>query len=239
MIYNVKIENFEGPMDLLLYFIRRDELDIYDIPISNITEKFIDVINQLDKLDIAVAGEFIVMASVLMRIKIKMILPTKQNDDLGENIDPRKELMHKLIQYKRFRDASSMLSELRSKRVRYFTRPNLEEKTSNRIPVKYTFTRDVNLFELAKTFKEVLDRTQRFTKLEVNNNLNMKINRKDILRLFDGEGKLTFKSLMLSIKSRYKLILYFLFIMELIKKGICSVNQNIIFGKIEFNLLNT
>ena len=239
MIYNVKIENFEGPMDLLLYFIKRDELDIYDIPISNITEKFIDVINQSDKLDIALAGEFIVMASVLMRIKIKMILPTKQNDDLSETIDPRKELMHKLIQYKRFRDAANMLSELRSKRVRYFTRPKLDEKTSDKIPMKYTFIRDVKLFDLAKVFKEVIDKTQGIINLEVNKDLNIKIKMEDILRLFDGEGKLTFKSLMLSTNSRYELILYFLLIMELIKNGICSVNQYITFGKIEFNLLNT
>ena len=238
MIYNVKIENFEGPMDLLLYFIKRDELDIYDIPISNITEKFIDVIDQWNKLDIAVAGEFIVMASALMRIKIKMILPTKQNDDLSETIDPRKELIHKLIQYKRFSDAANMLSELRSERTRYFTRPNLEEKTSDRIQIKYTLKKDVKLFDLAKIFKDVLDRMQGFTKIEVHKDLNLKIRRKDILSLFDGEGKLTFKSLMLSIKSRHKLILYFLFIMELIKKGVCSVNQDRTFGKIEFNLLN-
>ena len=238
MIYNVKIENFEGPMDLLLYFIKRDELDIYDIPISNITEKFIDVIDQWNKLDIAVAGEFIVMASALMRIKIKMILPTKQNDDLSETIDPRKELIHKLIQYKRFSDAANMLSELRSERTRYFTRPNLEEKTSDRIQIKYTLKKDVKLFDLAKIFKDVLDRMQSSTKIEVQKDPNFKINRKDILSLFDGEGKLTFKSLMLSIKSRHKLILYFLFIMELIKKGVCSVNQDRTFGKIEFNLLN-
>ena len=239
MIYNIKIENFEGPMDLLLYFIKKDELDIYDIPISNITEKFIDVINQLDKLDIALAGEFIVMASALMRIKIKMILPTKQSDDLSETIDPRKELMHKLIQYKRFRDAANMLSELRSKRVRYFTRPTLDEKTFDKIPMKYNLIRDVKLFDLAKVFKEVIDRTQGNTKLEVNKDLNIKIKMEDILRLFDGEGKLTFKSLMLSANSRYELILYFLLIMELIKNGICSVNQYITFGKIEFSLLNT
>ena len=238
MIYKVKIENFEGPMDLLLYFIKRDELDIYDIPISNITEKFIDVIDQWNKLDIAVAGEFIVMASALMRIKIKMILPTKQNDDLSETIDPRKELIHKLIQYKRFSDAANMLSELRSERTRYFTRPNLEEKTSDRIQIKYTLKKDVKLFDLAKIFKDVLDRMQGFTKIEVHKDLNLKIRRKDILSLFDGEGQLRFKSLMLSIKSRYKLILYFLFIMELIKKGVCSVNQDRTFGKIEFNLLN-
>ena len=239
MNYNVKIENFEGPMDLLLYFIKKDELDIYDIPISDITEKFTEVINQLDKLDIAVAGEFIVMASTLMRIKIKMILPTKQNDDLEEIIDPRKELMHKLIQYKKFRNAANMLNELKSKRVRYFTRPNLEEKTFDRIPMKYTFTRDLKLFDLAKVFKEVLDKMQGFTKLEIHKDLNLKINRKDLLRLFDEEGKLTFANIMLSTKSRYKLILYFLLIMELIRNGICGVNQDITFGKIEFNLLNT
>ena len=240
MIYNVKIENFEGPMDLLLYFIKRDELDIYDIPISNITEKFIDVINQWDKLDVAVAGEFIVMASTLMRIKVKMILPIKQNDDMGEIIDPREELMYQLIQYRKFRDAADMLNKFRRKRIRYFTRPNLEKKSSDMIPAQYSFPNDIKLFDLAKVFKEILDRIPIITKLEVDRDpINLKVQKKDVLRLFDGEGKLTFENLISKIKTRYELILYFLVIMELIKNGFCKVNQNIIFGKIEFNLLHT
>jgi segregation and condensation protein A len=240
MIYNVKVKNFEGPMDLLLYFIKRDELDIYDIPISNITEKFIDVIGQWDKQDLAVAGEFIVMASVLMRIKVKMILPIKKNDDFGEIIDPRKELMHQLIQYKKFRAAADILDKLRRKRISYFTRPTLKKKSTGMIPVQYAISKDIKLFDLAKVFKEILDGMTNLTKLEVDrDSINSKIQKMDVLRLFDGEGKLTFENLISVIKSRYELILYFLVIMELIKEGFCTVNQNIIFGKIELNLLNT
>lgn len=239
MIYNVKIENFEGPMDLLLYFIKRDELDIYDIPISNITKKFIDVINEWDKLDITLAGEFILMASDLMRIKVKMILPTK-GDDIEEAIDPRKELMYQLIQYKKFRAAADMLNKLRRKRIRYFTRPNLREKSSVTIPVQYALSNDFKLFDLAKVFKDLVDRIPSLTKLEVGRDpINLKIQKKDVLRLFDGEGKLTFGNLMTRVKTRYELILYLLIIMELIKNGFCKVNQDIIFGEIEFNLLNT
>ena len=89
MSYNIELENFEGPMDLLLYFIRRDELNIYDIPISHITKEFMIVIKKWDELNMVIAGEFIVMASTLMRIKVKMMLPRKDLDALGEIIDPR------------------------------------------------------------------------------------------------------------------------------------------------------
>ena len=97
MNYKIVLDNFEGPMDLLLYFIKRDELDIYDIPISYLTTEFINVLNAWEELNMVVAGEFIVMASTLMRIKVKMMLPRKDIDDMGEIIDPRTELIHRLI----------------------------------------------------------------------------------------------------------------------------------------------
>ena len=110
MGYNIHLEKFEGPLDLLLYFIRRDELDIYDIPISKITEDFINTINEWKRLNMVIAGEFIVMASTLMRIKAKMMIPREQIDEDGDNIDPRTELMHRLIDYKRFRKAADILT---------------------------------------------------------------------------------------------------------------------------------
>ena len=100
MAYQVHLENFEGPLDLLLYFIRRDELDIYDIPISKITKEFMDVIEEWKKMNLSIAGEFIVMASTLMRIKAKMLIPRTEIDEDGEIIDPRAELMEQLIDYK-------------------------------------------------------------------------------------------------------------------------------------------
>ena len=110
MSYRIQLENFEGPLDLLLYFIRRDELDIYDIPISKITKDFIAVIEEWKKLNMVVAGDFIVMASTLMRVKAKMMIPRPELDEDGDIIDPREELMKQLIDYRRFRDAADMLS---------------------------------------------------------------------------------------------------------------------------------
>ena len=112
MIYKVQLKNFEGPLDLLLYFIRRDELDIYDIPIAKITKDFIAVIEEWKRANLVLAGDFIVMASTLMRVKAKMMLPRPELDEDGEIIDPREELMQQLIDYKRFRDASDILKRM-------------------------------------------------------------------------------------------------------------------------------
>ena len=110
MSYRIHLDNFEGPLDLLLYFIRRDELDIYDIPIAKITKEFIDAIEEWKRLNMMVAGEFIVMASTLMRVKAKMMIPRPELGEEGEVIDPREELMQQLIDYKRFSDAAEMLN---------------------------------------------------------------------------------------------------------------------------------
>ena len=112
MIYKIQLENFEGPLDLLLYFIRRDELDIYDIPIAKITKDFIDVIEDWKRANLILAGDFIVMASTLMRVKAKMMIPRPELDEDGDIIDPREELMQQLIDYKRFRDASDILKNM-------------------------------------------------------------------------------------------------------------------------------
>ena len=102
MSYKIHIKNFEGPLDLLIYFIKRDEIDIYDIPIAKITKDFIDVIEQWKRLNMLVAGDFIVMASTLMRVKAKMLIPRPDLDEDGIAIDPREELMNQLIEYSRF-----------------------------------------------------------------------------------------------------------------------------------------
>ena len=106
MTYKIQLENFDGPLDLLLYFIRRDELDIYDIPIAKITKDFIGIVEEWKRLNLLIAGDFIVMASTLMRIKAKMMIPRPEIDDDGEIIDPRSELIQQLIDYRRYRNAA-------------------------------------------------------------------------------------------------------------------------------------
>src|SRR5215210_9575037 len=104
--YQIKLEQFEGPFDLLLFFIERDELDIYNIPITKITNDFLDFIHKTEKLNIELSSEFILFISTLMRIKAKMLLPRKELDAEGQEIDPRKELIEKILEYKRFKDAA-------------------------------------------------------------------------------------------------------------------------------------
>ena len=109
---NIRLENFEGPLDLLLYFIKRDKIDIYDIPITEITNEYIQVIDEAKKLDVSVAGEFLFMASMLLRIKTQMLLP-RQIDEEGLDIDdPRIDLVAQLIEYKKYRDLAHKLRNL-------------------------------------------------------------------------------------------------------------------------------
>ena len=153
MSYQVNLNNFQGPLDLLLFFIRRDELDIYDIPISSITSEFVSVIKEWEQMNMVVAGEFIDMASLLMRIKVKLLIPRPDLDEEGENIDPRDELIQKLVEYKRYRDAAEMLKTLGKVKkqlfVRQFKQVHLIENDDNLGDV----FGDVSLYDLAKTFK--------------------------------------------------------------------------------------
>ena len=121
MTFTVKLTQFEGPFDLLLYFIERDELDINNIPISKITHDFLDYIHQLENLNIDLASEFILVAATLMRIKAKLLLPRREIDESGNEIDPRDELVRKLLEYKRYKsifDEMRMLEEEASGRIK-------------------------------------------------------------------------------------------------------------------------
>ena len=157
MSYKIQIDNFEGPLDLLLYFIRRDELDIYDIPIAKITKDFIGVIEQWKKLNIIIAGDFIVMASTLMRLKAKIMIPRPDLGDDGEIIDPRTELMEKLINYTKYQDAADMLQHLATQRSNHFPRQFIQEiNFSENIEMDNYFS-DSSLYDLARLFKTAMD----------------------------------------------------------------------------------
>src|SRR6267154_3403203 len=115
--YQIKLDQFEGPFDLLLFFIERDELDIYNIPITKIINDFLDHIHKEEALNIELSSEFILFISTLMRIKSKMLLPRKELDALGNEIDPRLELVNKILEYKRFKDASLQMAEMEATRM--------------------------------------------------------------------------------------------------------------------------
>src|SRR5215207_1215834 len=122
--YKIKLPQFEGPFDLLLFFIERDELDIYNIPITKIINDFLTYIHSQESLNIELSSEFILFISTLMRIKAKMLLPRKEIDAQGNEIDPRQELVNKILEYKRFKEASAEMAELEADRMLMIKRGN-------------------------------------------------------------------------------------------------------------------
>src|ERR1700709_124017 len=127
-IYQIKLPQFEGPFDLLLFFIERDELDIYNIPITKITNDFLDYIHRQESVNIELSSDFILFISTLMRIKAKMLLPRKELDEQGNEIDPRQELVNKVLEYKRFQEAASRLAEMEEQRMKWVRRGNLHRE---------------------------------------------------------------------------------------------------------------
>ncbi|MBX3043412.1 MAG: segregation/condensation protein A [Candidatus Kapabacteria bacterium] len=157
-MYKIKLPNFEGPFDLLLYFIKRDELNIYDIPISEITEEFLKYIKIMQYFDLELAGEFILMASTLMYIKAQMLLPRPKGDDDTEIEDPRTGLVRKLLEYKLYKDAASDLAE-RYEENKYVFYRNLFDSDKATLENSASY-KNANLFDLLSAFSNVMQRAE-------------------------------------------------------------------------------
>lgn len=128
--YQISLPQFEGPFDLLLFFIERDELDIYNIPITKITNDFLQYIHEQESLNIELSSEFILFISTLMRIKAKMLLPRKELDEQGNEIDPRQDLINKILEYKKFKEASAQMAEMEAQRMLLVKRGNIQKELS-------------------------------------------------------------------------------------------------------------
>ena len=234
MTYRIHLDNFEGPLDLLLYFIKRDELDIYDIPIAKITKDFVDVIEEWKRLNLMIAGEFIVMASTLMRVKARLMMPRQEIDEDGEVIDPRLELMQQLIDYKRFHDAADMLDNLADNRKGYIQRQITQDISHSDIEDLSMYIKDVTLYDLARVFKEAMDARPVISQFELNREpVKLEKQKELILKYFDGEGKLNFSTLIDTLNSKMEIIVTFLAVLDLIREGVCSIKQSKIFANIE------
>ena len=160
--YNIKIEKFEGPFDLLLFFIERDELDIYDIPISKITNDFLEYIKHLESLNIDVASEFILVAASLMKIKAKMLIPRKELDEEGNEIDPRHELTQKLLEYKKFKEIIGDLEQLEWERSLRHERGNLaaELREISEKALSESEIESITLYKLFQAFTRMLEKLE-------------------------------------------------------------------------------
>ena len=160
--YQIKLEHFEGPFDLLLFFIERDELDIYNIPITKIMDDFLTFIHTQEKLNIELSSEFILFVSTLMRIKAKLLLPRKELDALGNEIDPRQELIDKILEYKKYKEAAVQMADLEALRMLMMKRGNIQQEMSmvGEEAAEGTELQTVTLFKLMKSFEKVMTRLQ-------------------------------------------------------------------------------
>lgn len=158
--FEIKLPLFEGPFDLLLFFIERDELDIYDIPIAAITQDFLDYLDHLEKMNVEVASEFILVAATLMRIKAKMLLPRPVIDEEGNEIDPREELVKHLLEYKKYKSVVATLSEMEANRLNREKRGNLKKEIRQLAEVINVEAelQDLDLYKMMTVFQKVLKR---------------------------------------------------------------------------------
>lgn len=162
MSFEIKLPHFEGPFDLLLFFIERDELDIHDIPIAKISNEFFDYLHQMQSMNIELASEFILVAATLMRIKAKMLLPRYEKDEQGNEIDPRHDLIRQLLDYKQFKAASEDLRILEEERLQRFARGNIQQELAKMaVSTETGYAGELNaltLYKLIATFEKVMHR---------------------------------------------------------------------------------
>jgi len=236
-MHKVEIDQFHGPLDLLLYFIRRDEIDINDIPIAKITAEYLQIVEDMKSMNLSVAGEFILMAATLMRIKSKMLLPRPDLDDLGEPIDPRTELVQQLIEYKKYKDIADNLSE-KWEALSYQHERSLTQSIDD-IEEEINYLKEISVFELAKHFKEVMDRAPEINPYEVDlNTLDLSDKKQFILSSFDGRGILSFEHLLKSCKSKLEVVITFIALLDLVQQFKIAVFQSSLFEDIEIHLLS-
>jgi segregation and condensation protein A len=219
--YQIKLPQFEGPFDLLLFFIERDELDIYNIPITRIIKDFMDFIHQTEKLNIELSSEFILFISTLMRIKAKMLLPRKEVDDQGNEIDPRQELVDKILEYKRFKEASVQMAEMEAMRMLMVKRGNIASELAGigEEAGEGTEIQTITMFKLMKTFERVMkkhhDRFNKPVHTVVQYNYTMEGSREYMLDLVKKEKTMPFEKLFDVVENRIHAIFLFLSLLEL------------------------
>lgn len=241
--YQIKLPQFEGPFDLLVFFIERDELDIYNVPITKIIKDFLEYIHSQESLNIELSSEFILFVSTLMRIKAKMLLPRKEIDEQGNEIDPRQELIDKLLEYKRYKEAAARMAEMEAVRMLMVKRGNLQ-KDIHQIGEEAgegTEIQTITLFKLMKAFERVIQRVQERQNKPVHTvvqyNYTMEESREHMLTLVEREKIVSFEKIFEVCESRIHAIFLFLSMLELVQQKY----MNIIIGEgknnfiVEFN----
>ncbi|MFQ5901797.1 MAG: segregation and condensation protein A [Thermodesulfobacteriota bacterium] len=237
MDYKVKLDVFEGPMDLLLHLIKKHEIDIYDIPIATITEQYLEYINLMRSLNLDIAGEFLVMASTLIHIKSKMLLPPSEDEDDEDTEDPRDELVQNLLEYQRYKEGAKLLDESTLLGRDIFARSSLIVDLPKKEEQEIEELESVSIITLLEAFKEVLERVSADSSMDIEvDRLSIADRIKEIMERLNSERVVDFCSIFKSSNKRSYLILTFIALLELLRQRLVRVEQSIPFGKITIYL---
>ncbi len=243
MNYQVVLDSFEGPLDLLLHLIKKHELDIMDIPVALVTEQYLKHIDVMKTLNLDVAGEYILMAATLMHIKSKMLLPPSEEEETEEDGgDPREELVKRLLEYKKYKEASEELLSMdmldRENFLKGFTE-DLEDLNSG-VDSEEEASHDVTLFDLMEVLSDLLKEAKTFNPHEVNREkVSVKEKIDIITQRITVEGSLTFRSLFDKASSKNDIIATFLALLELVKMKKVRAFQGETFGVIRISSTET
>ena len=224
--YRVKLEIFEGPLDLLLYLIKKEEVSIYDIPIARITEQYLEYLAVIRELDIGVAGEFLLMAATLIQIKSKMLLPQDPLASQDETLDPRNELVYQLLEHQKFKGAANVLHQRATIEGAAYRRGAIESDANNPEIA-------ATIFQLFEVFRQVLDRRRAITEIEIaRDEMTMAEKIAEIRSLVARAGQVRAADLFSAARSRREIVLIFLGLLELVKELAVRLIQAETFGDI-------
>lgn len=231
-MYNIKLQDFEGPLDLLLFFIKRDELDIYNIPIARITKEFLEYVHYMELLDLEIAGEFVVMAAELMQIKVRMLLPPEPGEETEE--DPRSRLVQRLVEYKRFKETAGALGVMEDERRLVHERGSYTADAKLEEPLEdIDRLGDVTLFDLIASFKFAIEQMPRkFVHEIIKINVTIDEQLAYLKDYFSRRSEATFYELIKDMDDKIRVVVTFLALLELIRGRTVMVRQKVPFGEV-------
>jgi segregation and condensation protein A len=236
MPYRVKLTNFEGPLDLLLFLIKKSEVDIYDIPIAAITQQYLEYVAILQMLDLEGAGDFILLAATLIRIKAQMLLPKPPEESEEEEEDPRQELVRRLLEYQRYKEVAGHLSEFEISERDFYARGHFDLNFDDHDFSDWATPGDVSLFDLMTVFKQVLMRMPKDIQHTVERiPISVEDQIEYVMQELQISKQLLFINLLQKLPSKIYMIVTFIALLEMIRRGLVAATQSGPFGEIWIN----
>lgn len=232
MSYKIRLEIFEGPLDLLLYLVKKDHLNIYDIPIAQVTEQYLAYLELMRLLDLNIAGEFLVMAATLLQIKSKMLLPAEVNQVQEEEEDPREELVRRLLEYEKFKEIAENLRQRETNQQEIFKRTKPQD--ANELPKENAVYFEASIFDLISAFTKALKDVPKEVFYEViKDEFSIEEKVHQILHLLLVNESVRISELFAQAKDKMEIIVIFLSILELIRMKEIIARQKGLFEEVE------